>query len=69
MKTLKKSLFYYLLGVISALLIIGSIHLYSYIFEPYYSYAEWSTILVVALLSGIPFGVAIWVFKNLKTIK
>lgn len=67
MKTLKKFLFYYGFGIVLSLLCIGFIHLYSYIAEPYFSYAEWDNILVTALISGIPFGIAIWVLKNLKT--
>jgi hypothetical protein len=69
MKTLKKLLFYYGLGIGFSLLCIGFIHLYSYTVEPYFSYAEWNNILVTALISGIPFGIAIGAFKNLKTTK
>ena len=64
MKTIKKLLFYYGLGIAVSLLCIGFIHLYSYIAEPYFSYAEWYNILVTALISGIHFGIAIWVIKN-----
>ena len=60
---------YYAIGVLISLLIIGLIHLYSYIAEAYFSYAEWDNILLTASVSGIPFGIAIWVFKNLKTAK
>ena len=60
---------YYLLGIITSVLLIVFIHLYSYIAEPYFSYAEWYNILVTALISGIPFGIAIWVIKNLKNTK
>jgi hypothetical protein len=60
---------YYLLGVITSVLLIVVIHLYSYIAEAYFSYAEWDNILLTALISGIPFGIAIWAVKNLKTTK
>jgi hypothetical protein len=60
---------HYLIGVIIALVLIGFIHLYSYIAEPYFSYAGWENILLVAAFSGIPFGISIWIFKNLKTTK
>jgi hypothetical protein len=69
MKTLKKLLFYYGLGIALALLCIGFIHLYSYIAEPCFSYAEWDNIFLTAFISGLPFGVAIWTFKNLKNTK
>ena len=67
MKTLKKILFYYGLGIAVTLLLIGFIHLYGFLTEPYLNYAEWNNILITALISGIPFGIAIWAFKNLKT--
>ena len=60
---------HYLIGVIIALVLIGFIHLYSYIAEPYFSYAGWDNILLTTLISGIPFGIAIWAVKNLKTTK
>jgi hypothetical protein len=60
---------YYLLGIITSVLLIVFIHLYSYIAEPYFGYAEWDNILLTALVSGITFGIAIWAFKNLKNTK
>ena len=60
---------YYLLGIITSVLLIVFIHLYSYIAEPHFSYAEWDNILLTALISGIPFGIAIWPFKKLITRK
>jgi hypothetical protein len=69
MKTLKKLLFYYGLGIVLSLLFIGFIHIYSYIAEPYFSYAKWDNILLIALISGIPYGIAIWAFKNFKNTK
>jgi hypothetical protein len=60
---------YYLLGIITSVLLIVFIHLYSYVAEAYFSYAEWDNILLTALISGIPFGIAIWTFKKLKTRK
>jgi hypothetical protein len=69
MKTSKKILIYYGLGIAVALLIIGLIHLYSLIAETYFSYAEWENITVTALISGFPFGLAIWAFITLKNTK
>ena len=69
MKTLKKIIVYYGLGTIVSILIIGLIHLYSIITEDYFCYAQWDNILVTALISGFPFGVAVWAFTNLKNTK
>lgn len=65
MKTITILLKYYIIGVIIAILLIGFIHLYSYIAEPYFSYAEWDNILLTALISGFLFGITLWAFKNL----
>lgn len=65
MKTLKKIFFYYGLGIALSLLFIGFIHLYSYIAEPYFCYAEWNNIFLSAIISGVPFGITLWAFKNL----
>jgi hypothetical protein len=69
MKTLKRIIVYYGLGTIVSLLIIGLIHLYSIITEDYFCYAKWYNILVTALISGFPFGVALWAFITLKNTK
>ena len=69
MKTLKRIIVYYGLGTIVSLLFIGLIHLYSIITEDYFCYAQWDNILVTALISGFPFGVALWAFNNLKNTK
>jgi len=69
MKTLKKMLLYYALGIALSLALIGFIHLYSYIAEPYFSYAEWNNIVLIAIISGIPFGIGIGAINHLKTTK
>ena len=69
MKTIKKTLVYYGLGIAVALLIIGLIHLYSIIAEDYFCFAQWDNILVTALISGFPFGVAVWALITLKNTK
>ena len=69
MKTLRTIIFYYSFGTVLSLLIIGLIHLYSLITEDYFCYAQWNNILVTALISGFPFGVAVWAFNNLKKTK
>ena len=69
MNAIKKILFYYGLGIAVSFIIIGLIHFYSLIDENYFSYAAWSNIIITAFISGVPFGIAIWAFKNLKTTK
>jgi hypothetical protein len=69
MKSIKKILIYYAFGIAVSLLIIGLIHLYSLTAESPFCYAECDNILVTALISGFPFGVALWVFTNLKNTK
>jgi hypothetical protein len=55
---------YYLLGIFTSVLLVVFIHLYSYLVEPYFSYAQWDNILLTTLISGIPFGIAIWAFSE-----
>ena len=69
MNAIKKILLYFGLGIALSLIIIGLIHFYSLITETYFSYAAWSNIIITAFMSGVPFGIAIWAFKNLKTTK
>ncbi len=69
MITLKRIIVYYGLGAAISLLIIGLVHLYSLIAETYFCYAQWDNILVTALISGFPFGVAVWTFTTLKKTK
>ena len=64
MKTIKKLPLYYGLGLTVTLLIIGLVHLYSLIAEPYYYYAAWDNILLTTSISGIPFGITIWAFSE-----
>lgn len=69
MNAIKKILLYYGLGIAVSLIIIGLIHFYSLIADTYFNYAAWSNIIITAFVSGVPFGIAIWAFKNLKTTK
>ena len=66
MKIAIRILKHYTIGIIVALLIIGIIHVYSYFFEAYFTSAQWDNIIETALISGFPFGIATWVFINLK---
>jgi len=45
---------------------IGSIHLYSLIFETHFTYAGRDDISITTLICGIPFGLAIWAFANIR---
>jgi hypothetical protein len=67
MQTIRNILIYYGLGIGLSLLIIGLIHLFSLMAETYFCYAAWNNILITALTSGVPFGIAIRAFKNLMT--
>ncbi len=69
MNALKKILIYYGLGIALSVIVIVLIHFYSLIAETYFSYAAWSNIIITAFISGVPFGIAIWAFKNLKPTK
>ena len=69
MKKIKNLLKYYGIGFIASLLLIGFIHLYSYIVEPYFIYAEWYNILLTALISGAPFGLAAWAILTFNDLK
>lgn len=64
MEKLKNIVLFYSLGMVVTFVIIAIIHLYSYLAEPYFSYDQWNNILFVALISGIPFGIAIWAFSK-----
>lgn len=61
MKTIKKLLFYYGLGIALSLLCLGFIHLYRYISIIYFCYAECDNLLATALISGLPFGALLWI--------
>jgi hypothetical protein len=69
MKKTIKILKYYSIGFIGSLLLIGFIHLYNYIVEPYFMYAEWKNILITALISGAPFGVVAWAVVTFNDAK
>lgn len=60
MKTIRKILFYYGLGIALSLLCLGLKHLYRYISIIYFCYAECNNLLATALISGLPFGALLW---------
>lgn len=61
----KKTSTYYLIGIGISFVFIGIIYLYSFLFEAYFSYANLENVVVVVLLSGVPFGFSIWVFHSI----
>ena len=66
MEKFRKVLLFYVLGTVFSFVIIAIIHLNSFLFEPYFAYAHWRNIVKTSIISGAPFGVAIWAFLALK---
>ena len=66
MEKFKTVLLFYVLGTVFSFVIIAIIHLNSFLFEPYFGYAHWSNIVKTAIISGAPFGIAIWAFLTYK---
>jgi hypothetical protein len=60
MKKVRKIVMYYSLGMVFSFWIIALIHLNSFLFERHYLYANWSNIEKTSIISGAPFGLAIW---------
>ena len=60
MKKARKIVMYYSLGMVFSFWIIALIHLNSFLFERHYLYANWRNILKTSIISGAPFGMAIW---------
>ncbi len=60
MDIFKKIVIYYGLGMAFSFWIIALIHLNTFLFERHYLYANWSNIVKTSIISGAPFGLAIW---------
>lgn len=60
MKKVRKIVMFYGLGMAFSFWIISLIHLNSFLFERHYLYANWSNIVKTSIISGAPFGLAIW---------
>ena len=60
MKKARKLVMYYSLVMVFSFWIIALIHLNSFLFERHYLYANWSNIVKTSIISGAPFGMAIW---------
>ena len=61
MKNLKKIVKYYLFGVVASLIMIGFIHIYGLLFDPFYAYPNLEIIIKTPLISGLPFGALLWI--------
>jgi hypothetical protein len=60
MNKARKIVMYYSLGMALSFWIIALIHLNSFLFEHHYLYANWYNIMKTSIISGAPFGLAIW---------
>ena len=66
MKKARKIVMYYSLGMAFSFWIIAIIHLNSFLFERHYLYANWSNIGTTSIISGAPFGMAIWALLSYR---
>ncbi len=66
MKKARKLVMYYSLGMVFSFWIIALIHLNSFLFERHYLYANWSNIVKTSIISGAPFGMAIWALLSYR---
>jgi len=69
MKKARKLVMYYGLGMAFSFWIIAIIHLNSFLFERHYLYANWSNIVKTSIISGVPFGLAIWALLTYRFSK
>lgn len=61
MKNLKKIVKFYLFGIVASLIMLGFIHIYGMIFDPFYAYPNLEIIIKTPLISGLPFGALLWI--------
>lgn len=61
MGAIKTILKYYAYGCIGSLIMLGFIHIYGMIFDPFYAYPNLEIIIKTPLISGLPFGVLLWI--------
>ena len=66
MKKVRKIVMYYSLGMAFSFWIIAIIHLNSFLFERHYLYANWRNIIKTSIISGAPFGLAIWALMTYR---
>ncbi len=61
MGAIKTILKYYAYGCIGSLIMLGFIHIYGMIFDPFYAYPNLEIIIKTPLISGLPFGALLWI--------
>lgn len=68
MGAIKTILKYYAYGCIGSLIMLGFIHIYGMIFDPFYAYPNLEIIIKTPLISGLPFGVLLWIGCTINKI-
>lgn len=68
MGVIKTILKYYAYGCIGSLIMLGFIHIYGMIFDPFYAYPNLEIIIKTPLISGLPFGVLLWIGFTINKI-
>ena len=66
MEKFRKILLFYVLGTALTFWIMALIRLNTILFYDYFGYSHWRDIIKTAIISGAPFGVAIWAFFTYK---
>ena len=68
MGAIKTILKYYAYGCIGSLIMLGFIHIYGMIFDPFYAYPNLEIIIKTPLISGLPFGVLLCIGCTINKI-
>lgn len=66
MGAIKTILKYYAYGCIGSLIMLGFIHIYGMIFDPFYAYPNLEIIIKTPLISGLPFGILLFIAKQVN---
>ena len=68
MNNLKTIVKFYLFGVVASLILLGFIHIYGMIFDPFYAYPNLEIIIKTPLISGLPFGALLWIGHTINKL-
>ena len=68
MNNLKTIVKFYLFGVVASLIMLGFIHIYGMIFDPFYAYPYLEIIIKTPLISGLPFGALLWIGHTINKL-
>jgi hypothetical protein len=68
MNNLKTIVKFYLFGVVASLIMLGFIHIYGMIFDPFYAYPNLEIIIKTPLISGLPFGALLWIGHTINKL-